>query len=473
MNKKYIIYIAVGALISVLLAFILVRVVFVPKIITSDGAVDVRTSYGDEYSIPEGKVFILNKELNNEKVTIDGEVDINKIGVYTITYSYKNGIFSAKLLKHVTVEDVIPPVIELEGDAHAYVCPNTEYKEIGYKGYDDYDGDLTDKVESVIEGNLITYKLYDSSSNNYEVHREIEYKDVQGPKITLTGGDGTIYTGSSYTEAGYKANDNCDGDVTNKVVVSGNVDGSTVGTYYKSYQVTDNAGNTTIVKRKITVQNRPSAGSYISGGSPGVIYLTFDDGPSADITPRILDTLKKYNVKATFFVIGRGPDEMIKREYNEGHAIGLHSYTHDWKSVYSSADGFWAEMNRVSDRVYNLTGYRSNIIRFPGGSSNTVSRRYKSGIMSYLAGDVIAKGYQYFDWNVDSNDAGGTTDPNEEYNNIIRGLSKSRGNIILMHDVKKSTSECLERVIQYGLENGYTFEVLTKDTTPSHHGVNN
>lgn len=474
MKKHLGLIIAIVGICSILLAYVLIRFTFTPKIVTSDDAGDVSTWYGDEYIIPEAKAYLFNKPLSGE-VLVDGSVDINKIGTYTLTYTYKNGLLSSKYYKKVTVEDVIPPVIELTGDTTYYVCPGKEYVEPGYKGYDDYDGELTDNIEIVETDNLVTYKLYDSSSNYFEVQREVIHKDVEKPAITLNGGDITLYVGSSYNEPGYSVNDNCDGDLTSKVAVSGNIDTSKTGDYYKTYQVIDSAGNIGEVKRKITVQYKPSAGSYISGGSPGVIYLTFDDGPSADITPRILDTLKKYNVKATFFVIGRGPDAMIKREYEEGHAIGLHSYTHDWASVYGNADKFWAEMNRVSDRVYNLTGYRTNIMRFPGGSSNTVSRRHDHGIhiMSFLSRDVIEKGYQYFDWNVDSNDAGGTTDPNEEYNNIIRGLSKSRGNIILMHDVKKSTADCLERVIQYGINNGYKFEVLTKDTNPSHHRVNN
>lgn len=472
MKKHLGLVIFVIGILSIALAFVLIRFTFTPKIVTSDDAIDVSTWYGDEYTIPSGKAYLFNKPLNGE-VEVDGSVDINKIGTYILTYTYKNGLLTSKLVKRVTVEDVIPPAIELTGGTTTYVCPGKEYVEPGYKGYDDYDGDLTNKVEISKSDNLITYKLHDSSSNYFEVQREVIYKDVEKPTITLTGGEVTVYVGSNYNESGYTVLDNCDGDLTSKVAVSGSVDASKPGTYYMTYQVIDSSGNIGEVKRKINVAYRPSAGTYISGGSPGVIYLTFDDGPSSNITPRILDTLKKYNVKATFFVIGRGPDEMIKREYAEGHAIGLHSYTHDWKSVYSSANGFWNEMNRVSDRVYNLTGYRSNLIRFPGGSSNTVSKRYSKGIMSFLAGDVIDKGYQYFDWNVDSNDAGGTTNPDQEYNNIVNHLSKNRGNIVLMHDVKQSTADCLERVIQYGLNNGYKFEVLTKDTTPSHHKVNN
>ena len=470
MNKKHIIIIS-SILGFILLAFILLGFIFVPKILTDDDALDVSTWYGDEYVIPSGKVYMLGNLIGTADV--EGEVDINKVGVYTLTYTYKNGILKSTYVKHVKVEDVLPPTIELVGENPSYVCPNKEYVEEGYKGYDDYDGELTDKIELVKDLDSILYKLDDSSNNHFEVKRELIYLDKKAPDITLTGGDQTIYLNNTFKDPGYTAVDNCDGDVTSKVTVTGDVNTSKLGTYYKTYKVTDSSGNVGEVKRKIVVTSRPSSGTYISGGSPGVIYLTFDDGPSGTTTPKILDILKKYNVKATFFVIGSGPDAMIKREYDEGHAIGLHSYTHNWGSVYGSVDSFWNDMNRVSDRIYRITGYRTDIMRFPGGSSNTVSKRYTRGIMSFLVKDVIDKGYQYFDWNVDSNDAGGTTDPNEEYNNIIRGLSKNRGNIVLMHDIKPSTANCIERVIQYGLANGYKFEVLTKNTTPSHHRVNN
>ena len=290
----------------------------------------------------------------------------------------------------------------------------------------------------------------------------------------MTGGD-TVYTtiNTSYDELGYTATDDCDGDLTSQVVITGNVDTTKLGTYQKTYTVKDSAGNETTVTRTVVVRNQTSSTSSSCGGEPGVIYLTFDDGPNAYYTPVILDVLKKYNVKATFFVTMAGPDSLIKREYEEGHAIGLHTATHQYPIVYGSVDSYFNDLNQVSDRVYRITGMRSNIIRFPGGSSNTVSKKYSPGIMSTLVTEVQNRGYQYFDWNISSGDAGETTNPSVEANNVIKNLSRKCGNIILMHDIKKHTSQAIETIVKYGVENGYKFDVLTVNTKPVHQRVNN
>lgn len=110
----------------------------------------------------------------------------------------------------------------------------------------------------------------------------------------------------------------------------------------------------------------------------GVIYLTFDDGPSADITPHILDTLSEKNVKATFFVIhfSNNNAELVKREAESGHTVALHGYTHTYSEVYASADACLENFRKIQEQVYETTGKKANIIRFPGGSSNTISRKY-------------------------------------------------------------------------------------------------
>ena len=266
---------------------------------------------------------------------------------------------------------------------------------------------------------------------------------------------------SKYTDPGAEATDEVDGDLTKEIKVQGTVDTSKVGTYELKYTVKDKAGNEATETRTVKVTKR--AVSELTCGDAGVIYLTFDDGPNSYFTPVILDVLKKYNVKATFFVTSAGPDELIKREFDEGHAIGLHSSSHEYGIIYRSSEAFWKDMNTVASRVEKITGKKSDLIRFPGGSSNTVSRKYKQGIMTQLAKEVEEKGYGYFDWNIISGDAGETTDPKVEYNYVINGLSKSRGNVVLMHDIKKHTSEAIESIVKYGIDSGYKFEVLTKD----------
>lgn len=204
-----------------------------------------------------------------------------------------------------------------------------------------------------------------------------------------------------------------------------------------------------------------------------IIYLTFDDGPSP-YTANLLDILKKYGIKATFFVTGAGDESLITREYNEGHAIGLHTMTHRYDLVYSSPEAFFAELDAVQARVKNATGKTTNLVRFPGGSSNTISRRYDHGthIMSYLAQETTNRGLVYFDWNVDSNDAGTAKTAGEVYTNVVTTL-KPGESVVLQHDNRDFSVAAVESIIQYGLEHGYTFAKLDAGSFTAHHGVAN
>ena len=205
-----------------------------------------------------------------------------------------------------------------------------------------------------------------------------------------------------------------------------------------------------------------------------IVYLTFDDGPSP-YTQDILNTLDKYNVKATFFVTcSDNLEEMSKKIVEKGHTIALHTCTHKYSQVYSSDENYYNDLNEISSKVEAYTGIKSHYIRFPGGSSNTVSKNYSSGIMSRLTKSVQEKGYKYYDWNVDSNDAGGANSE-QVYANVVGALRNSdRGtNMVLMHDVKVATRDALDRVIKDVLDMGYTFSNINDYTTAIHHGVNN
>ena len=208
----------------------------------------------------------------------------------------------------------------------------------------------------------------------------------------------------------------------------------------------------------------------------GVIYLTFDDGPSSSSTPKILDILDKKGVKATFFVVNHDSslDYLIKRAYDAGHTIALHSYTHNYAKIYSSKENFYNDLDLISKKVESITGEKSMIMRFPGGGSNTVSRKYSKGIMSELTKEVIDKGYRYYDWNVSSGDAGGAKNSDAVYRNVVNGLRENRDNIVLMHDFANSkTVGALEAIIDYGLANGYRFDKIDMTTPMVRHGVNN
>ena len=125
-----------------------------------------------------------------------------------------------------------------------------------------------------------------------------------------------------------------------------------------------------------------------SGGK--TIYLTFDDGPSPN-TPRIISILNSYGIKATFFVKNTSYNGYMKDIVDSGNAIALHSYTHDYKRIYSSDEAFYQDLQDISDLVYLQTGVRSNIMRFPGGGSNTVSKKYSPGIMTRLTQGVAER----------------------------------------------------------------------------------
>ncbi|MDO4612371.1 MAG: polysaccharide deacetylase family protein [Candidatus Saccharibacteria bacterium] len=206
----------------------------------------------------------------------------------------------------------------------------------------------------------------------------------------------------------------------------------------------------------------------------GVIYLTFDDGPS-EYTARLLDVLSQYDIKATFFVTGRGPDELILRMFNEGHAIGVHSWSHNYSHIYANVENFWADILAVQARIKSITGEEAKLLRFPGGSSNTVSRKYDGGakIMSFLARDALARGLYYFDWNVDSKDAGGAKNAEEVLANVTGAINHPGDFVVLQHDTKDYSVAAVEGIIQYGLANDFLFDKLSPESYAARHGVNN
>ena len=209
----------------------------------------------------------------------------------------------------------------------------------------------------------------------------------------------------------------------------------------------------------------------------GIIYLTFDDGPTSDSTPQILEILKRRNIKATFFVLhyDEQHEQFIKREQQEGHTIALHGYTHNYSEVYQSAETCIENFEKIGNQVYQTTGERSKIIRFPGGSSNTISKKYCKGVMTELVNRVIELGYRYFDWNVDSDDAGHAKTSQDIYNNVTSGIKPERKNVVLMHDFARNykTIDALDSIISWGLEQGYVFRKITDETPMVTHGVNN
>ena len=216
----------------------------------------------------------------------------------------------------------------------------------------------------------------------------------------------------------------------------------------------------------------------IEGENPGgTIYLTFDDGPSVETTGDILDVLKEKGVKATFFVIDYGKNKekkaLIKREIDEGHSVGLHGMSHEYRSVYKSEQSAIKSFTDFHEKILKDFNYDTNIIRFPGGSSNTVSKKYCKGIMTKVTKEISDLGYVYFDWNVDCDDAGSARTANQVLENIKKELWKGHNNFVLLHDIKPYTRDAIKSVIDYGLQNGYDFRCLSSEVEPIHHGINN
>ena len=386
-------------------------------------------------------------------VNIDGNVDTNVIGNYKIIYESKILFKNKKIEKEIKVYDDEPPVITVDKDV-IESCPNKN-GDITYKAVDNYDNDITDKVTKEVIDNKYVLKVSDSSNNETILEIPIEYKDNEKPTIKLKGSS-IVYLkiGEKYNESGYTAIDNCLGDITNRVKISGSVDSNKAGKYTITYSVSDDLNNKIEVTRTVYVYNK---NPDIPVGDK-VIYLTFDDGPSS-YTNNLLDTLKKYNVKATFFVTSNGR-----------HSIGIHSYSHKYNEIYKSEEAFFKDVDKVNNRIKRITGEYSHILRFAGGSSNTVSK-FNKGIMTRLSKEVELRGYKYFDWNVSASDTT-TNDSTKIANNVIKSLRKGN-NVVLQHDTKYGSVKAVEQIIQYGLSHGYVFASLNVTSPTVHHGINN
>ncbi len=202
-----------------------------------------------------------------------------------------------------------------------------------------------------------------------------------------------------------------------------------------------------------------------------LVYLTFDDGPST-YTDEILDILARYNVKATFFVLGKeGYEEQYQRIIDEGHTLALHSYTHQYSQIYESPENFRRDIMQLSDYLYDITGYRCEFYRFPGGSSNTIIRFDKDECFDVLE----EEGLVYFDWNVTSKDASAYQLSSQAIvNNVLSGVSQTNASVVLMHDAsdKSTTVEALPIILESLLEDENTVLLpITHGTTPVCHVV--
>lgn len=413
------------------------------------------------------------KEGRVEDVKVD-TTSINKdaLGTYKVTYALKNDTYTI----YVKVVDTKAPAFDIQDiDAElrmdidpsmlvTNIVDDTKTKVFFKKKYTfDKEGKyevivvVKDEGENSTEKKAIVTLVNDQEKPTIEGVQEISVR--KGGKIDFL--------------TGVVAKDNCDPNPKIEVD-SSKVDFNIIGDYQVMYTVTDRSGNITQANRTIHVIENATIGTS-QQNSQKIVYLTFDDGPSAN-TEKILDILDRYHAKATFFVTGKGQEYnyLIKDAHTRGHTIGLHTYTHDYATVYSSTTAYFNDLDQVGKMVEGLIGYVPKYLRFPGGASNTVSRRYCPGIMSILSKEVINRGYQYYDWNAGTGDASGNNVPVASI--IQQGIRSDDSNVmILAHDTqaKSTTVEALPSIIEHYQKLGYRFAGIDDTTFAPHQRVNN
>ena len=462
MKKKILIIIS---LIIILVALTILLIIQLNKVkVSLIGSDNIQIEYGEEYQ-DEGvlvKKGIKKLEEKDYKINILSKVDSSKLGKNEIKYkvNYKNKDY--ELTRYVEIVDNTKPQITLNTNTlQKDYCTRNNLNELKYEATDNYDGNLTESI--VVEENedKIILKVKDSNGNEAQEEIKIEYTEKPKDIFSLNGNE-VVYIAqyNDYNEEGAKLTDGCGNQLEADIKTKGEVNTSQTGDYYIEYELEGYDK----LSRKVNV--------YEVHYDPKTIFLTFDDGPGA-YTRSILDTLAKHNVKATFFVTNQFPNyqSLIGDEHNQGHTVAVHTYSHNY-NVYSSVDTYINDFNQMNEIIKNYTGSYSNQFRFPGGSSNTVSRSYSIGVVSQIANEMTRRGYIYYDWNVDSRDAEGVGS-DTVYNSVINGTNNCTSCVVLMHDIKASTAEALDRIITTLKQRGYTFAPLTTGSPTSHHGINN
>lgn len=201
---------------------------------------------------------------------------------------------------------------------------------------------------------------------------------------------------------------------------------------------------------------------------PSTIYLTFDDGPTAK-TAQILDILAQYDAKATFFVTGKTDEaslRLMKRIVDEGHAIGVHTYSHEYVDIYQTPETYLEDFHRQYTLIEQATGIKTDIFRFAGGSVNA----YNTRLYEQLIAEMTRRGFTYYDWNVASGDAAQGITANAIIYNVLSGVNErahTSHKIVLMHDTNDAIIQALPTIIGTLQEQNYRFEALTNKVVPA------
>lgn len=424
----------------------------------------IEVEINSEFKPEDQILFVLG---DDKEVKIDGEVDTSKLGEYTINYKFhqyqkevkikvqdtKAPSITTKNLKTDMIQDIEPAsFIEKCEDATEVTYHFANQEDFSKPGRYEVPIIATDQGKNETRTSAILKRCEDKQGPTIEhSDKKIEFKQGLLPDFLE---DVSI-------KDDFDENPSLDTDTSQ-------VNFDQPGDYTLIYIGRDRSGNETQKTRSLTILKNEELNQKI-------VYLTFDDGPSKN-TERILKILDQYDVKATFFVTGNQPsyNDWLKVAHEKGHTIGLHTFTHDFASVYSSTDAYYDDLQKIQDMVKDITSEEVKLVRFPGGSSNTISKQYLPKIMTILTKSLQDKGYQYFDWNCDSGDASGNNIPADT---LIQNATACQSQYIniLMHDTaaKDTTVEALPKIIEHYKSEGYVFKAIEIDSFAPHHGVNN
>lgn len=399
-----------------------------------------------------------------------GPYNTDTLGSYELDYSLSFLGQKAHMLRRVRVVDTTPPVLELKYRDGYSPCWLDGYEEEGFAAWDSCDGELTDNVEVSYHDGMAEYRISDSSGNETVAYREIKY--INRPALSLNGSEYLVINARPwYEDPGCAAWDAGGNDLTAYLETHGAVDSTRPGDYELSYSITNPNGDSVSLTRRVKVWGEEPG--EIVAPAEKTIYLTFDDGPGP-YTNELLDILAAYDAKATFFVTGAYERwyDCIGRAHREGHSIGVHCFNHSYGRLYSSEENYFSDFNAIQQLIYAQTGEYTQLLRFPGGSSNTASC-FNYGIMSRLTASLEAMGYRYFDWNVNSCDAEGASGSGSVAANVKNGCWGKSYPVVLQHDIKQFSVRAVEDILIWGRENGYVFKGLELSSPVVHHSLNN
>ena len=331
-------------------------------------------------------------------------------------------------------------------------------------------------LETIIsESNLDLLTQKQNLDKNSEQTSLIDSSDSSDINDSSDSNDSSDRNDSSYSNDSKYSNDSNDSndsnndnndnnDNSNNSNNSNNNNNNGNNDNNDNYEINTNGKNTI---NKNAKDNTEIIGLSTKNYEGKIVYLTFDDGPSI-YTDEILDILAKYKVKATFFVIGKVDEpskDIYKRIVEEGHTLGMHSYSHVYNKIYNSIEDFDKDFTKLWKLLYDTTGYKPSIFRFPGGSDNLVNKNGIEKFIRYLNDASTV----YFDWNVVNGDATGVQYTEEQLiDNVLNGVETKKTSIVLMHDsqAKKTTVDSLPKLLEDLIMGGAEILPLDNDISP-------